>query len=561
MPKLITTLLFLLASFQVFASQPTTQSSNAVISQVSCNSLKLDWIKGDGAKRVVFIKEGSAVGTTPGDFTQYSASAKFGNGDMVALNTYVVYNEIGNSVVITNLKQGVKYYIAIFEHDDNGSNTDYLTTNPATAGDTTLEIFPDFSVAYTDSCGNNNLYNFSNKTTANMTVSGYLWEFGDDSTSSDTSTSHSYKDKMGFSYSVKLTAIAPVGCTDRTVTREVKVVPLGAISTSVDENIKCDMFDTFRYKGEVKFNSPPPGVSFNYEWDFDDGTSSYTSSGGKSYTSPGKYRASLVIIMKVNNVLTNCSDTAYLDMEVLKNPDKNAVADDSVVCLRGNNITFHNPSNDAEFYQWKFGDGGSSLGDTVKYTYMDTGNFLVEYFARGSNGCETKDTILIRVNDHPDPDFSLDIQGGRVIVSSSLDTQNFSHNWQIDDSTIVGGSEHLRDFSENKTFDIIHTVTNNSTGCDSSIVKQVNLQSVSAVDVNNGIFNAYPNPSSGDLNIEVYSYSELNLTILDVNGREVMNLGKFTTSKFQLDLNLVPGTYFIHGFNVNEVLTFKIIVK
>ncbi len=100
-----------------FAAEPTKQSSNIVVSNAQCKSVRLDWTAGDGTWRIVLVREGSAVNATPVDGVKYTSNNWFKYGSQIGTGNYVVFSNITNSVIIDSLKQNTTYHVAIFEHD------------------------------------------------------------------------------------------------------------------------------------------------------------------------------------------------------------------------------------------------------------------------------------------------------------------------------------------------------------------------------------------------------------------------------------------------------------
>ncbi|WP_082780281.1 endonuclease [Rufibacter sp. DG15C] len=119
----------------------TTAASQPVFTEATPTSFKLTWTQGSGDRRLVVVKEGSAVNFTPsGAYTtgvnaDYSLATDQGNGQKI------VYNNTGNTVTVTGLVATKTYHIQIFEYCS--SNTAYSTA-AAPASQVTL---PDYACA------------------------------------------------------------------------------------------------------------------------------------------------------------------------------------------------------------------------------------------------------------------------------------------------------------------------------------------------------------------------------------------------------------------------------
>ncbi|HEU4574848.1 MAG TPA: T9SS type A sorting domain-containing protein [Chitinophagaceae bacterium] len=117
--------------------RPSANATNPVISLADGNKISFQWSKGDGAKRIVVMRQGSPVSFTPSDGAAYSPNSQFGEGTDAGSGQYVVYDGTGESVTVTNLLPATDYYFAVFEYNGTGSDIQYLTTGQLAATGTT----------------------------------------------------------------------------------------------------------------------------------------------------------------------------------------------------------------------------------------------------------------------------------------------------------------------------------------------------------------------------------------------------------------------------------------
>lgn len=120
----------------LLAAAPTVPASQAEIVPASYN-LALNWTNGNGAQRLVVVRDGQAPTTLPVDGTAYLANARLGSGNAVAPNEYAVYRGTGSTVTVTGLAPGRTYYAVVYELNGTGCSTHYLTNTPAQAVGTT----------------------------------------------------------------------------------------------------------------------------------------------------------------------------------------------------------------------------------------------------------------------------------------------------------------------------------------------------------------------------------------------------------------------------------------
>lgn len=117
---------------------PTAQATDIVFSNITGNAIKISWTPGNGNKRLVLAKEGSAVNANPADLVNYTGSGTFGSGAQVGSGNYVVYFGTGNTVTVTSLSPGKTYHFAVFEA--NGASTPvFYTVNPLSGQQATLD--------------------------------------------------------------------------------------------------------------------------------------------------------------------------------------------------------------------------------------------------------------------------------------------------------------------------------------------------------------------------------------------------------------------------------------
>lgn len=123
-------------------AKPSTPSSGITIVSRTATDIQIAWTKGDGERRLVVVKQGSAVNVVPADGAYYTANGNFSTATDLGGGNKVVYSGTGSEAWITNLTPSTTYYIAIFEYNGSAANaTSYLTT-AATASGTTIVAEP-----------------------------------------------------------------------------------------------------------------------------------------------------------------------------------------------------------------------------------------------------------------------------------------------------------------------------------------------------------------------------------------------------------------------------------
>jgi len=122
-------------------TEPTTQTTSISFSSVSTTTMTVNFnTTGNGGKRILVAKAGSAVNSDPVDGTTYTANLAFGSGTQIGTGNYVVVASNASSAAITGLSSGTTYHFALYEYNDNSNTSgaeNYYTTTAPTANTTT----------------------------------------------------------------------------------------------------------------------------------------------------------------------------------------------------------------------------------------------------------------------------------------------------------------------------------------------------------------------------------------------------------------------------------------
>lgn len=127
-------------------------------------STTISWTNGDGAGRLVLIKEGSPVTFVPVDNTTYNADSDLFNLTPESDGSFIIYNGIGDQVSIVNINSYSVYYVKVFEYTGGPGAEQYMTTsasgNPATFNSCTTPVGTPLSLTVcSDEALNINLQN------------------------------------------------------------------------------------------------------------------------------------------------------------------------------------------------------------------------------------------------------------------------------------------------------------------------------------------------------------------------------------------------------------------
>ena len=138
--KKLYTALFVVLSVNGFATTPTVPASNLNFPAIDGGFFNVAWTPGNGTRRVIICKAGSAVTFRPQNGSDYTENTTFGNGQQVAPGEFVIYDNAFTSFFLTNLSPATQYFFAVFEYNGSGATTEYLTSTFLTGSASTSSV-------------------------------------------------------------------------------------------------------------------------------------------------------------------------------------------------------------------------------------------------------------------------------------------------------------------------------------------------------------------------------------------------------------------------------------
>ncbi len=278
----------------------------------------------------------------------------------------------------------------------------------------------------------------------------WSWSFGDNSTTSDQHTQHTY-DIPG-TYNVTLISSTDSACTD-TVVKRITVLqnPIANFLPSLD---------TCTFKLSLR-NISLFGAS--YRWDFGDGIQGYTKQNPHQYLLPGTYDVTLMV-----QTDSFCVDTSNLTIFLPPLPEADFTYS---VPTCDSLVTFVNNSRNATSWIWEFGDGETSSAIEPLHTYGLSGNVPVTFSAISDYGCKTtlaKDIYFISYKEVAFTPFEDSCSG---LVSFFDVTPNASqYLWDFGDGESSTLKNPVHQYKKNELFQIKLTL-NGESECVSRLTK------------------------------------------------------------------------------------------
>lgn len=245
-----------------------------------------------------------------------------------------------------------------------------------------LDITTKIKVPQTQFCDSVRLNFLDSTVTVNDVVTNYLWNFGNNVTSTQINPQYLYQQPGNYTVSLKVTSA--FGCTYTDTLRvpiKIAVTPLIDIAGNNEGCVNT----LLSYQGIVVSSDT---AAIKWSWNFDNGFfDTLQIPKPQFYTVAGNYT-----ITAISSIAAGCSDTAFKNIIIHPAPITNAGID-SVVC-KGSSITLQ-PSG-ATNYVWSADSTLSCLNCTNPNATPDS---LKMYRVTGSNsfGCSSVDSVYINV--------------------------------------------------------------------------------------------------------------------------------------------------------------------
>lgn len=300
----------------------------------------------------------------------------------------------------------------------------------------------------------------------NQTVNGntYLWNFGDNTTSTAVNPSHTYTAQGP--YDVTLIATSQYGCTDTLKKKQYINLHSFKLYAYSDKTGGCAPV-TVQFMDSVDYYQP----IVSWTWDFGDNTTSNLPSPTHTYNVVGVYTVVLTCVSA-----NGCVQHDTLEIGAGTPPTANFTAAPTTVCIN-EGVHFTNLSTNATDYLWYFGDGTDTSSNPT-HIYNNDGVFTVTLIAY-NNGCPDTMTMPNLVTVHPPVsgfgiNYSCDTPTKVSFVNTSHGYTSFL--WEFGDNTTTAtDTSPVHIYPSLGTY-IVTLVTYNSVyGCSDSTMIQIEL--------------------------------------------------------------------------------------
>jgi len=296
------------------------------------------------------------------------------------------------------------------------------------------------------------LVNFTNTGSG---ATGYSWDFGDNNTATSPSPTHVFLDTGVFT--VTLIHISSFGCED-TVTGTVVVHPKPI-------SLFTHLPDSACYSpANVYFNNQSSDPNGSY-WTFGNGGTSTQNDPVATYNAPGAYTITLFITNPFG-----CEDTSTDVFNVYPQPQAIFSSPDPNGC-EDLDVSFLNSSLNGVYYEWDFGDGGTSQDADPTYTYTNPGVYDVTLIVTGVGGCTASSLLqdYVQVVASPTASFNYEpssnptLYGAIQFINNSIGA--ISYQWDFGDGSMGSTLENPQHRYENFGYYNVVLIATNIFGC------------------------------------------------------------------------------------------------
>jgi PKD repeat protein len=326
----------------------------------------------------------------------------------------------------------------------------------------TINPMPSVSFTANNECDGVAL-SFVNGSSVATGTNSYAWNFGDGSTSANSSPGHTYA--ADGNYTVKLIATTDKSCID-SFSKAVTVYPLPQPAFSVQD--VCDGTSIMATN-----NSTINSGSMTYAWNLGDGNTSALTAPTHLYANYGTYAIKLVTTSD-----NGCKDSVTNNVTVNPMPNVSFTADNQ--CF-GTNISFVNGSSVAtgsNSFLWSFGDGNNSTTVNPSHAYATEGNYTVKLIATTNEACIDSFSKAVTVFPMPSAGFNAaNVCYGDTTMfvnSSTISSGNVTYKWSFGDgdSSMDMNPKHF--YTSNGNYSVTLEVTSDN-GCIDQITKIVKV--------------------------------------------------------------------------------------
>jgi PKD repeat protein len=359
---------------------------------------------------------------------------------------------------------GGVFTVSLMVTDNDGASSSCQTT-----ADINTPPTCDAGGPYSGTIGQPVQFDGTGSTDPDGTIASYAWSFGDGSTGTGATPTHTYATGGVFAVTLTVTDNDGASSTCET-TADINTPPVcdanGPYSGTAGQSI------TFDGTG----SSDPDGTITSYAWNFGDGGTGSGPNPTHTYATGGTFAVTLAVTDD-DSASSTCETTADINSPPVCDADGpyNGTVN---VAVQFDGTGSSDPDGTIASYAWDFGDGGTGTGASPTHTYATAGNFTVTLIVTDNEGASSTCTTTANITETPNEPPLCDANGpysGTAGVPVSFDGSNssdpdgtiVSYEWDFGDSGTGTGATPTHTYATAGTFTVSLTVTDDDGGSSS----------------------------------------------------------------------------------------------
>ncbi len=248
------------------------------------------------------------------------------------------------------------------------------------------------------------------------TIVSYAWDFGDETSGTGESTSHTYA--LGGTYDVVLTVTDDAGetasKTESVTVQGPNADPTASFTATVDHlDLTVD----------ASASDDPDGDIESYAWDFGDGNTGSGKTATHRYATADTFTITLTVTDDRDGTATTTREVTTTIPPNLP-PVASFTSEIDELSVSFDASESDDPDGDIESYAWDFGDGETGTGKTVTHEYDEDGTYEVTLTVTDNGGASDSKK------------HSVTVEAAKVIASDAFG-RTVSNNWGTAD---IGGA-------------------------------------------------------------------------------------------------------------------------
>jgi gliding motility-associated-like protein len=294
------------------------------------------------------------------------------------------------------------------------------------------------------------------------TITSWLWDFGDGTTSTLQNPSHIYNSARNFNVTLQVRNSS--GCVSTLTKTSLIQINTGALAQFTNENPQ-----TCKAPVTINFQNQSTGTgAVTYAWDFGDGATSTLINPSHTYSANGNYTIKLIV---TNG--NGCADTLIKENAVAVGSVDASFTTPQAMC-QGSNIQFTNTSVPVPASViWYYGDGNTSTQINGSHTYTSAGNYVVKVVAN-FGACTDSAIRNITILAKPVAAFAssdtADCKAPFTVNFTDESTNATGYTWYFGDGNTSTQQNPSHTYNNTGRFTVKLVVTN-ANGCSDSVIK------------------------------------------------------------------------------------------